>query len=332
MQQRIFFKNKEDRDFFFLELKTVFTTYKNLAHFLGICRNILEKYRSGELTLSEEKFNQLLPQLSIKSALIINEKISRCDANWGSIKGGLILSLTHPEILAKGRKVLMESKKEKFKINQNLLLNREIAEFLGAFSGDGFTATYSKKAHGKTYLTEYTGHNGLETDYYTRTLIPIIKRNFNSNISPYIKTKDNTIRLDIYSKELYFLLTQRFSYPPGKKVYSFQVPKEILEASPEIKGAFLRGLFDTDGCVFFDFRKAYRNPYPRLQLSLQNELAIQQVYSLLEELHLNPTLSKKTMIQINGIYFVKLFLKMVGFSNQKHINRIKKTNPSLLSS
>src|SRR3989344_5290622 len=64
--------------------------------------------------------------------------------------------------------------------------------------------------------------------YYYNKLSPICKSLF--NINPKISFRDNAIRLDIHSKRLFEMLTERFFIPKGVKCYSVKIPIEIINS------------------------------------------------------------------------------------------------------
>jgi intein/homing endonuclease len=146
----------------------------------------------------------------------------------------------------------------------------------------------------------------------------------------YSYKKDNTLRLTFHSKLLHEFLVTRLGMPAGKKSYTVKIPEEMLGKYAKHLPALIRGIYNTDGCVFFDRR--YNPHYPRVYLKMINRRLIAQVYDVLESLHLNPTITiDGFVIQINGFQNVKRFIQKIGFSNPRHINRIKKNCPGLLS-
>ena len=136
----------------------------------------------------------------------------------------------------------------------------------------------------------------------------------------------------ILSKYLFILLLKRFKIPLGKKCYSVMIPEEVLEDKEKFIRT-VRGIFDTDGCVFFDKRKSYKTPYVRIVLQLSNKILIKQIVSFLNSLGINNRYHEVIRknkhkndaycIQINGVKNVKDYLNQIGFSNSRHGNKIK---------
>lgn len=321
MGKRVIFENDFDRTLFFQNVlkNSNFETWKSLRIYTEVCKAVFERYKNGCYTIPFNKYGKLSGFLSKEEQDWFNEKVIFVDDNWGQKKGGVTTYQKHKEIFTKGRRLaLTVLPKLKYNFDINLSLNKSICEFIGAFIGDGFTNKY-----GGHYLTQFTGDLRLDYEYYNKTIIPIVRSYF--KVKPYIKKVDNTLRVNFCSKRLYELLTQRLKFPAGKKSYTVKIPQEILNSNKVLIAATLRGLYNTDGSIFFDKRLTYRKPYPRVYIKLINKELIKQVYLLLKSFGLKPTITKNEyVIQINGKEEVKKFLENVGFSNSRHLNRIEK--------
>ena len=175
-------------------------------------------------------------------------------------------------------------------------------------------------------MTQFAGHSTLDNEYFVKTLIPFIKM-ISPNSNPILTKKDNTLRLTIYSKEFHNLLTERFRFTAGKKTYTVTIPKDIINLKDsKMINLCVRGIYDTDGCIFYDKRKIYKNPYLRINLTSVSSVLIKQIYNILKELNLNPRITtnyNKHVIQINGVQNCKKFIEIIGFSNKRHLDKIK---------
>ena len=91
--------------------------------------------------------------------------------------------------------------------------------------------------------------------------------------------------------------------------------------------ATLRGMFDTDGGIAFDRRQSYKKPYIRINYTSSSEDLVKQIHNILirhnikHSFHSNNP--KANIIQINGEKNVKSFLNKIGFSNPRHLVKIK---------
>ncbi len=322
LSKRVFFKSKEVRNQFFAKLKTRFGTWVNLRKKSSIYKSRLECFRNGTVSIPHYKFLELLNHINKKDRESFLQKIIFKDKNWWRIKGGISTYKKHKDIFEKGRILgCKKAKESKYHFKFDMPLTPQLCELIGAFIGDGFTNSY-----GTMYMTQFTGHSILDKEYFVKTLIPHIKM-ISPNSNPIIRKKDNTLRLTIYSKEFYNLLTKRFKFPPGKKTYTVVIPDEIIKCNniKNIKFS-IRGVFDTDGCVFHDKRKIYKKPYLRINLTSVSPVLIKQIYNILKELDLIPKITtnyNKHIIQINGVENCKKFIEKIGFSNKRHLDKIK---------
>lgn len=153
-------------------------------------------------------------------------------------------------------------------------LTPEIAEICGIHAGDGHL-----RKNGKEF--EISGSYE-EREYYDAHVIPLINFVLGLNIKGKFFPSKGTYGFSISSKALISLLIF-FGFPKGKKDNIVQIPEQILHSQdPTIRRAFLRGIFDTDGCITFDKRsyntspfKKTRNYYPRILFStISKKLAI----------------------------------------------------------
>ena len=137
--------------------------------------------------------------------------------------------------------------------------------------------------------------------------------------------KHNTLRLIVYSRPLFLLLRDEWGFSVGKKADRLTIPPSIRACDSSMK-SFIRGLFDTDGCVFFDKRNRYRRPYPRLVLEVTCHKLFKEVADYLETYfrirkckRVRHGLFPISCLEIYGHAQLARWLEIIGFSNQKHI-------------
>lgn len=325
MKRRVFFKENSERRAFFSSIKLCnehLNSNNRLSQYLGTSKSVMDNYLSGKLTLSENRFWTLIETLPAVLRRRFISKIEYKNANWGQIQGGRITVSRHKEIFAYGRQIANNKKRLLCDSYPNVKLSKELCEFIGAFIGDGFIGTY-----GGSYVFQITGDARFDHEYFHQKLL-VFARNLFPNIKPHILVKENTIRLTFYSKALVLLFHKRFGFPLGKKCYTVEIPEEILLFGKEQIAATLRGLFDTDGCLFFDKRPKYKEPYMRIALDLCNKKLMKHIYSLLQGFGIKPTVTKDfECIQINGKQNVFAFIDKIGFSNERHLSKIRKISP-----
>ncbi|HLC72869.1 MAG TPA: LAGLIDADG family homing endonuclease [Candidatus Nanoarchaeia archaeon] len=315
------FKNAVARSSFFNDIKlTTSLSWKNLARIIQTNRSMLDNYRNGKLCISENRFLILLNLLTFEQQQLFLQEILYKSKNWGQRLGGLITSKKYPNNINRIRHLASTSKKNyvKYEFNITMSLSEKLCEFVGAVIGDGFTNQY-----GGAYEMQITGDRILDKDYYFTRLKPICENLF--HITPKITENKNGLRLTIYSKRLFQMLTQRFKIPAGVKAYTVAIPSEILLAGNNYLYATLRGMFDTDGGVGFDKREIYSKPYIRINYTSSSKQLIKQVSNILDQNNVPHSVHSKTsaqMIQINGRNNTSQFMSKIGFSNKRHLDKI----------
>lgn len=163
---------------------------------------------------------------------------------------------------------------------EDVTLSKEVCEFIGAFIGDGFFNCYNNKL----YHIEFSGDKRFDFNYYNKIIIPIIKKEI-LELNPHISfTKDeNTMKVRFFSKKLFCFLKQEFGFKPGVKTYTVSIPDRIIDAGEEYINQAIRGIFDTDGCIFLDRRKSYKMPYPRITINTASKPLYNQLQSYLSK-------------------------------------------------
>ncbi len=100
-----------------------------------------------------------------------------------------------------------------------------------------------------------------------------------------------------------------------------------MQSSRSIQLAFLRGLFDTDGCLRFDKNRTEKNYYPKIEFTFASIKLIKDLSILLNNLGLcNYTWDCKDSAKlcIAGKIMLHKWMKEVKPKNSKHLNKYKK--------
>ena len=140
-----------------------------------------------------------------------------------------------------------------------------------------------------------------------------------------IKKNQNSLLLRVYFKDFFdFFLSLGFK--SGVKTRTIFIP-EVIISNPVLTRATIRGIFDTDGCVFFDKRKNYKKPYPRIIIQVASIPLIKQLQTILSSdfslyVDLSNRDGKRNTLEIYGHEQLERFLKQIGFSNKRHISKI----------
>lgn len=323
MGRRAVFKSKEIRYLFFQKVMASFDSAR-IADFrlkFNIPKSTFELYRNGNLTLPEELYLKLSANLQKSELEFFKKHTEYFDSNWGRIKAGKSTYSQHKSIFDGGRiKAIEAIRNRAAKFDINLPLTSELAYFMGLFIGDGFTNKYKSG-----YIVQFTGEKK-EEQFYKTLISDYCKKLF--DISPKIRYDNfcNAIRVNLYSRDLFNLITQRFKISAGRKSRTVLIPEEISKAKPAITKACLRGLYDAEGCIFFDKRDSYKNPYPRIELHMCNLELLHQVFNFLDKFGIKSKLGiseKNLRVTIWGFDEVRKFVREIGFSNPKQLEKLR---------
>ena len=187
----------------------------------------------------------------------------------------------------------------------------KLAEFLGILLGDG---NLNKSSNCITIVGSLE-----ELSYYNNYVIPIIESLFEVKPKLRYRKDRNAIYVDFNSKQVMDYLSKELGLVRGNKRHA-HVP-EIIKNSSESIPHFLRGLFDTDGCLKFSKQTRKNNYYPRIQLCFSDAPFVHEVKELLEKIGFKVGMWKDSRFnelifyQISGIYNLEKWMNNIGSSN-----------------
>lgn len=209
-------------------------------------------------------------------------------------------------------------------------LTPEIAEIIGIHAGDGYLR-FRTRNKGEIDISG----NVEEKPYYDNHVIPIFNKAFKTKIKGRYFSR-GTYGFVTYNKKIRDYLFS-VGFPSGKKSHVVKVPQIILKSkNKKIYSMFLRGLFDTDGCLSFDKRyskkyKKFINCYPRIIITTTSKELCRGASMLLKRLSIEhfsfgyqPTNLKyhyKYTIIINGSNRLKKWMKLVGMKNNSKLSK-----------
>ena len=214
-------------------------------------------------------------------------------------------------------------------------INEEICEFLGWHIGDGCITK-------KRYQYALTGDIIEEYDFYKNVIIPTFNKIFKEYLRQPITIKSyksvGVCGIYLSNKSFILHLQREFDLPAGKKT-NIKIP--VCIETKEQKIHFLRGLFDTDGSIYFcrsNFKTKKPSPYatfhykPKIKLATISEELILGVYEMLLGLGFSPRLynPRKQRENEQTIYAVvldktadvKKWTDEIGFRSVKHSSKI----------
>ncbi len=190
--------------------------------------------------------------------------------------------------------------------------NVAFAEFIGVVIGDG---------HLDRYQVSITTNS--ETDLaHARYVRALAKSLFGVPVSLRVRLSSRAVVVVINSKLVCDLLA-RHGIPQGSKQrLGVNFPQWIRE-KPLLARSCLRGLFDTDGCVFQDTHRVNGKIYNSVGIAFANNEphVLSFFFTVLMDLGLHPTQTSKHRVFLRRGREVDTYFKVVGTSNPKHRSR-----------
>ncbi len=231
--------------------------------------------------------------------------------NFGTAEGrrlgGIRSMATHIKNKNSSFRVLKFIKKPK----HSLLL----AEFIGIVFGDG---------HLSEYQTSITTNSKTDKEHAI-FIQKLIQRLFAVSATVKEKTNENTVSIVASSRTLVKFL-HSLGMPIGNKLENhITIPKWIIKNSIFQK-SFLRGLFDTDGCIYLDKHKTKKKTYYHMGWTITSYAGTlrQGIVQSLHNFDFSPTHQPtQTSIFLRKQSEIHRYFKEIGTSNPKHFKRYK---------
>ncbi len=205
-------------------------------------------------------------------------------------------------------------------INQPLPIQKpqkseKLAEFTGITMGDGGISNY------QVTITLHR-RDDKEFAFYVRGLI---KELFGVEPKMYDSVKNSVIDVVVSRTELVKFCTQELGLPLGNKVkQQFDIPSWV-KSNKKYKVACLRGLVDTDGCVFTHTYKVNQKwySYKKLSFTSRSQPLLQSVHTILCGLGLSPRLTNLVDVRLDSAKDMQKYFKIIGTHNPKHWKNYK---------
>ena len=115
--------------------------------------------------------------------------------------------------------------------------------------------------------------------------------------------------------------------PKGNKMRTGLSIPEWIGRNEKYTKAFLRGLFDTDGCIYLDRHTIREKEYLNMgwTITSYSDTLIVDIREALERLGFNPTHSKNQhSVFLRKHREIVRYFEIIGTSNPKHRNRFQK--------
>ncbi|MBI2101004.1 hypothetical protein HYT53_00140 [Candidatus Woesearchaeota archaeon] len=208
--------------------------------------------------------------------------------------------------------------------------SKELAEFIGILTGDGFINNYTNK---NSYIIEIAGDRNLDKEYLEVYIKNLIKNLFNINCKIYYKKDQNTAYARLLSKGVYNYLLS-IGFKAGKKE-QIGIPNWIAENN-SLMISFIKGLIDTDGSLMLTKKPSKKSLfYPIISIKVKSKILVQKTGKFLEEFGFRVNIIedelrtdkrgyKDTLISsviISGRKNLDLWMAKINFRNKRHLDK-----------
>lgn len=196
-------------------------------------------------------------------------------------------------------------KKKRFLRNEPKIpkLNKALAEILGAINGDGHLSKYK-------YEVAVTSDKN-EEDYH-RYLKNLFENTFRIQTSSF--NQGGVIKLRCYSIDIHNFLSNDYCLPVGKKKGKLKIPNQIF-SSKYLLIHYIRGLFDTDGSIYFR-----RKNEPVLEISSADPNFLREIMDALKFLEFKVAKGQNRVF-IYRKKHISRFFKIIKPANSKHLKK-----------
>ncbi len=329
MNKRVVFPRGKQKEFLVSSKKEINSTWAELAKKLDVKRGTLEKSYTFEFcNMPYTTFVNICKLRKIsnnKTLKIYNAKVVNLIPVIGRKAFGetrtklppINITYTQSTVVFDLCSIKLNDQDKLKKLELPAKLTPELAEEIGLHCGDGFLSS-------KRYEYRLKGNKN-EKEYYDLFIKNLYKKLFNVDIK--LKEYETTYGFEFHSKSFWTFKHEILGLPSGKKD-DMDFPNVIKVNDLQILTSFIRGLFDTDGSV--SFVKKYKelgDYYPIISLTLKPKKLLMGTAEILSMLGLEPRVTCNGdywVISLNGYKRLANYLKLIGFSNKKSIDKIKK--------
>lgn len=207
-------------------------------------------------------------------------------------------------------------------------LTIELAEETGLHIGDGSMNFYSKRSILKG-LYQLRGHINDDKQHYQTRIKELYKTLYNLELNLRNMPSTGVYGFQIWSDALVNFKSNILNLSLGKK-YNVSIPLIFLK-NKELKQAVIRGIFDTDGCVYLENKN--KKLYPRIIITTISSKLSNQLLNILKELgfkttkysepinHAQKRKNISYIISIRGVEMFHKFIREIKPKNPKHIEK-----------
>lgn len=191
--------------------------------------------------------------------------------------------------------------------------SKNLAEFTGIMLGDG----------GMSKGQVIVSTNSVDDREYGFFVKELMENLFGTKAAVYYPKNARVMNIVISRKKLVEFCNKKLGLHIGHKLkQGLDIPGWI-RGNIEFEKKCVRGLMDTDGCIFKETHKIKDKlySYNRLSLVSASPMLRKSVFDILNNLNLKPKIRSARSVQIEDKEKIKEYFKVIGSSNPKHLNK-----------
>lgn len=192
--------------------------------------------------------------------------------------------------------------------------SEDLAEFVGIMMGDGGLSTY--QATVSLHQIDDADFSAYVSGQFKKLfdVVPSIYDRERELLRTIVASRIELVRyLHVLGLPLGNKVKQQFDMPPWvKKNRRFLI-------------ACIRGLVDTDGCIFthrYQVKGTWYS-YKKLSFTTASRPLLRSVYRSLKSLGMNPRTARGKDVRLDSRADMKLYFELIGTSNPKHLRRYR---------
>jgi len=195
-------------------------------------------------------------------------------------------------------------------------LSKELAEFAGIVIGDG----------GITQSQVMISTNSITDRKYGYFVKRLIDKLFHVKASIYFVDSHTVMIIAVSRIKLVEFCHKKLELNIGNKLkQGLDIPGWIRKDS-EFEKACIRGIMDTDGCIFNEVHNinGKKYGYKRLNITSASPKLRKSIFDIFEKNGLSPKIRNNRCVQIEDKEKIDKYFQIIGTSNPKHLKRYYK--------
>lgn len=327
VDKRVIFPRSKQREFLEKVAELSGLPWQSVAEKVGVHERTLFDWRREKYSISLRSLKKMcdMANLSFPENIKIKEpfwSVYKAAKKGGKVTYGKYGTIGNPKIRQKRWREWWE-KEGKHNLNKWFVArdvffpnkSPELAEFVGIMIGDG----------GMTRGQITISLNPLTDREYVLHVEKLVKRLFKVEPSINKRRGESVVAIRVSRTKL-VSFCKAIGLLEGNKIRQNLDMPEWIKEEKEYYIPCVRGIMDTDGCLFMECHKmgSKKYCYPRLSLVSASPNLRRSVYEALKCLGFSPRIRNERSVQIERRDEIKEYFDKIGSSNTKHTNKFRK--------